>query len=61
MTKTRYKRTFKLFEMEDQAKEFCENQNKNSYYIRKHHRATYTNWVSQDETEHKYISWYSTK
>ena len=36
----RYNKTFKFFDTETQAKEFCDIQNRNnSYYIRKKHPA----------------------
>jgi len=56
----RYRKTFKFFDTEEQAKIFCNNENLNSY-IRKNHEAHYTPWSSQDGTENKYIAWYVTK
>lgn len=56
----RYRKTFKFCETEDEAKRFCESENKNRY-IRKHHPAHYTSWSSQDGKEHKFIAWYFTK
>ena len=53
----RYKKTFKFFDSEDQAKEFCNNENLNPY-IRNNHAAFYTKWTSQDGTENKFIAWY---
>ena len=56
----RYKRTFKFFNTEDQARIFCDKENK-SYYIRKNHTASYTPWKSKDGKESKFIAWYATK
>ena len=56
----RYRLTFTFANTEEQAKIFCDNENKNAY-IRKNHPAHYTPWSSQDETEHKFICWYATR
>ena len=56
----RYRLTFRFTDTEEQAKAFCDNENKNAY-IRKHHKAHYTPWSSQDGTEHKFICWYATR
>jgi len=56
----RYRKTFKFFDTEEQAIDFCANENKNRY-IRNNHPAHYTSWVSQNRTEHKFIAWYVTK
>lgn len=56
----RYRKTFKFFDTEEEAKVFCDGENSCSY-IRKHHPAHYTPWVSQDGTERKFIAWYATK
>lgn len=53
----RYRKTFKFFDTEEQSKIFCNNENVNTY-IRKNHKAYYTNWSSQDSKENKYIAWY---
>lgn len=57
---SRYKKSFKFFDTEEDAIEFCATENKN-YYIRKNHPAHYTPWVSKDGTENKFIAWYVTK
>lgn len=55
----KYTRTFKFFDTEIQAKEFCDSENKrNPYYVRKKYPAHYTPWNSQDGTEDKFITWY---
>lgn len=56
----RYRLTYEFFDTEEQAKNFCDNENKNRY-IREHHRAGYTPWSNQDRTEHKFIAWHYTK
>lgn len=56
----RYRRTFKFFNTEEQAKVFCDNENLNSY-VRKNHKAYYTHWNSLDGTENKYLAWYVIK
>lgn len=56
----RYRKTFRFCETEDEAKRFCESENKNQY-IRKYHPAYYTPWSSQDGKENKFIVWYFTK
>jgi len=56
----RYKQTCKFFDTEDQAKTFCDNENKNSY-IKKNHTATYTGWTSRDGSESKFVAWYVIK
>lgn len=53
----RYKTTFQFFDTENQAQEFCDKENQN-YYIRKHHKASYTPWSSTDGKEHKFVAWY---
>lgn len=57
---TRYRRTFEFVDTEEQAKKICDEKNKNRY-IREHHKAIYTSWVSQDRTERKFVVLYSTK
>ncbi|QJI52321.1 hypothetical protein [Psychrobacillus phage Perkons] len=54
---TRYKKDFKFFDTEHQAKTFCDNENLNRY-IRINHTATYTNWTSEDGKEKQYLAWY---
>jgi len=56
----RYKSTFEFFDMEEQAKRFCDIENLNSY-IKKYHKAHYTPWSSQDGKENKFVAWYVTK
>lgn len=56
----RYRRTFTFCETEDQAKRFCEAENKRRY-IRSHHPAHYAKWSSSDGKEQKFIVWYVTK
>lgn len=56
----RYRMTFEFFDTEDQAQVFCNRENTNSY-IRKHHKAHYTPWSSQNGREHKFVAWYATK
>ena len=53
----RYRMTFDFVDTEEEAKAFCDTQNKN-YYLRKKHPAHYTPWVSQDGREHKFVVWY---
>lgn len=55
-----YKKTYKFFDTEIQAKEFCDNVNIN-LYIKKHHPAHYTMWSSQDGKENKFVAWYPVK
>ena len=57
---SRYKRTFEFVDTEEQAKKICNNKNKNRY-VRKHHKAIYTLWESQDGTERKFVVFYSMK
>ena len=57
---TRYKKTFEFFDKEEQAQAFCDRENTNSY-IRKNHKASYTSWTNEDNTENKFIAWYVTK
>ena len=58
----RYNKTFKFFDTETQAKEFCDRENRNSSdYIRKKHPAHYAPRSGQDGTEHKFIVWYVTR
>lgn len=55
----RYNKTFKFFDTETQAKEFCDRENRNcSDYIRKKHPAHYTPRRGKDGTENKFIAWY---
>ena len=56
----RYKLTYKIVKTEEEAKNFCDNENKN-YYIRKNHQAHFTAWSSSDGKEHGFIIWYVTK
>lgn len=56
----KYRMTFVFADTEEQAKRFCDNENKNRY-IRKHHKAHYTPWVSRDGSEHKFVVWYAAK
>lgn len=56
----RYSRTFKFFDTEKQAQEFCNTENANAY-IRKYHTANYTPWQSADGRENKFVAWYSVK
>ncbi len=53
----RYRTTFQFFDTEEEAKAFCDKENLNRY-IRKKHPAHYTPWVSQDESEHKFVVWF---
>lgn len=53
----RYRKTFQFFDTEEQAQVFCDKENQN-YYIRKHHKASYTPWNSADGKEHKFVAWY---
>jgi viroplasmin and RNaseH domain-containing protein len=55
----KYRKTFKFFNTEEQAKTFCENTNKAaSRYVRKNHAALYTPWSSTDGKENLFIVWY---
>jgi viroplasmin and RNaseH domain-containing protein len=55
----KYNRTYKFFDTEEQAKNFCDKENtQNSYYLRKNHPASYTAWTSMNGEEHKFIAWY---
>jgi viroplasmin and RNaseH domain-containing protein len=56
----RYRSTFKLFDTEEQAKVFCDNENTNNY-IRKNHPAHYTSWSSANGQENKFVAWYVIK
>ena len=56
----RYKLTYKIMEIEEQVKAFCDNENLNPY-IRKNHKASYTPWSSQDGKFDGYVAWYVTK
>lgn len=52
--KLRY--TFKFFDTEDAARDFCDREN--LAHPRRKNRAHYTPWSSNDQQEHKYIAWY---
>ncbi len=54
------RRIFKFFETEQQAKEFCDEQNaKTTTYMRKHHPATFTEWYSRNGVQDGFVCWYN--
>lgn len=58
----RWRLTFKFFDTEKEAYDFCNRLwDESSYYVRKHYAAHYTPWESLDGKEHKFIVWYYTK
>ena len=48
--------TYKFFDIEDAARDFCDRENR--AHPRRKNRAHYTPWSSSDQQEHKYIAWY---
>jgi viroplasmin and RNaseH domain-containing protein len=55
----KYNLTYKFFDTEEQAKNFCDKENtQNSYYLQKNHPARYTSWTSTNGKENKFIAWY---
>lgn len=48
--------TYKLFDTEDAARDFCDRENRT--HPRRKNRAHYTPWSSSDQQEHKFIAWY---
>ena len=53
----KYQYRFKFVDTEEEAKEFCEAQNRQATrYMRKNHPAHYTPWNSRDE--YKFVCWY---
>lgn len=55
----RYSLTFRFAETEEEAKAFCDAENKTgSAYKRNRYPAHFTPWTSADGTERKYIAWY---
>lgn len=55
-----YRKTYRFFDTEDQARTFCDSENLN-HYIKKHHTAHYTPWSSIDGKENKFVAWYAVK
>ena len=55
----RYQLTFTFKDTEQQAKTFCDNENKNgTLYKRKNKTAHFTKWQSANGNKQKYICWY---
>lgn len=56
----KYKFTYDFVNTEEEAINFCNTKNRNTY-ICKHYHAYYTPWNSQNGREHKFVVWYATK
>lgn len=54
----KYNPRFYFVDTEAEAAKACETENnRGTYYKRKHHTAHYTPWTSADGKEHKFIVW----
>ena len=58
----RWRLTFKFFDTEKEAYDFCnKNWDESSYYVRRRYAAHYEKWTSADGKEQKYLVWYREK
>ena len=55
----KYRYTFEFATTEEQAKAICDRVNKQyTYYMRKHHKAHYTQYKPKPDSEPEFVVWY---